>query len=410
MRMQRRSPSSDGAGHRERITMLLENLPYPQDSRVRNEAESLAAAGHRIEVIAPRGSGQPFREEINGVAVRRFPTVELSGQSIWAMFVEYVQGVFALHVAAARALLRGATVLHLHNPPDMLFPAGLLFRIAGRRVIYDHHDLCPELVAVKFGTRSLVRCAHICERLTFAVANHVIATNQSYATIAAQRGRKNRSDVTVVRNGPPESWTRLPLTVRDGKLDPIRLAYLGALGSQDGVDGLADILASLRDRTPAVRAELTVIGDGDARPALEAALARCGVTEAVTIVGWVPGDRVPELLQEADVCVDPSPPSPLNESSTMVKVAEYLALGKPTVAYGLRETRRTVGEAGLLVPPGDVRAFADAIASLAEDPGLRRTLSDRARTRARELTWEHSEPALLAAYASFNGAGRGRSH
>jgi glycosyltransferase involved in cell wall biosynthesis len=410
MRMQRRSPLSDGAGHRERITMLLENLPYPQDSRVRNEAESLAAAGHSVEVVAPRGAGQPFRERINGVAVRRFPTVELSGQSLWAMFVEYVQGVLALHVAAARALLRGATVLHLHNPPDMLFPAGLLFRIAGRRVIYDHHDLCPELVEVKFGARSLVRYAQICERLTFAVANHVIATNQSYATVAAQRGGKTRREVTVVRNGPPERWTRLPLHVRDGRLDPVRLAYLGALGSQDGVDGLADVLASLRDRAHPVRAELTVIGDGDARPALEAALERCGVGEAVTIVGWVPAERVPELLQEADVCVDPSPPTPLNEFSTMVKVAEYLALGKPTVAYDLRETRRTVGEAGLLVAAGDTGAFADAIARLAEDADLRRTLSTRARTRARELTWEHSEPALLAAYASFNGAGRRASH
>jgi glycosyltransferase involved in cell wall biosynthesis len=109
------------------------------------------------------------------------------------------------------------------------------------------------------------------------------------------------------------------------------------------------------------------------------------------------------LLQEADVCVDPAPASALNERSTMIKVAEYLALGKPVVAYDLLETHRTAGDAAMLVPAGDSRAFAGAIARLAEDPVLRNGLAARARERARELTWEHSEVALLGAYATLAG-------
>ena len=389
------------APRRERITMLLENNPYPQDPRVRHEAESLVSAGHFVEVVAPRAVGEAARESVNGVHVRRFRTANSSRSGTVAMVLEYGIAWIALHRAALRAFVRGSTVLHLHNPPDILFLAGAMFRVAGRVVVFDHHDLAPELARVKFGVGLLEAIARLGERLTFAVATHVLAANESHAEVARGRGRMHPARVTVVRNGPPARWTRLPLRARGGRLTTVRLAYLGAIADQDGVDGLAEILACLARRSPGVKPALTVIGDGDARGKFEAAVERCGVAENVTVTGWVSGSRVPELLQEADVCVDPSPKTPLNERSTMIKVIEYLAIGKPVVAYDLRETRRTAGDAALFVEPGDAEAFADAIARLAGDPGLRADLAHRARERAGELTWERSEVALLSAYAGL---------
>jgi glycosyltransferase involved in cell wall biosynthesis len=386
--------------------MLLENNPYPHDVRVRNEAESLVAAGHSVEVVAPRAKGQPARETVRGVSVRRFRSVDGSTRGIGALLAEYFVATVALHVQALRALARGATVLHIHNLPDILFAAGGIFRIARRDVVFDHHDLGPELVSVRYGGRALVRLAQISERLTFAVASHVLAANESHAEIARKRGRKAPDEVTVVRNGPPGQWTQLPLTLRAGRLEPVRLAYVGAVAPQDGVDGMAHVLAYLRDRHPSVPATLTVIGDGDGRPALIEALERYGVADAVTITGWVDPERVPALLQEADVCVDPAPATELNERSTMIKLAEYLALGKPVVAYDLLETRRTVGDAALLVPAGDARAFAEQIARLAEDSELRERMAQLGRERACELTWERSEAALLSAYRTLGARDR----
>jgi glycosyltransferase involved in cell wall biosynthesis len=119
------------------------------------------------------------------------------------------------------------------------------------------------------------------------------------------------------------------------------------------------------------------------------------------LTGWVEPGRVPELLQDVDVCVDPAPPTDVNQRSTMTKLAEYLALGKPVVAYDLIEARRTAGGAALLVPAGDVDAFARAVRDLAHNPALRHRLGDAARARAKELTWEHSERALFEAYAAL---------
>ena len=195
--------ASAGDAHRGslRVTMLLENNPYPQDTRVRWEAESLVSAGHRVEVIAPRGRGQASRERLHGVEVRRFRSLSPGRRGVVAILLEYVIAAVALHVAALRALIGGSTVLHLNNPPDAFFCAGALFRLAGRPVVFDHHDLVPELVSVKFGAGPLVGASRVAERLTFAVASHVLAPNGSYAQTAIERGGKRAADVTIVRNG-----------------------------------------------------------------------------------------------------------------------------------------------------------------------------------------------------------------
>ncbi len=386
--------------------MLLENNPYPQDVRVRSEAESLAAAGHSVLVLAPRREGQPAREHVRGVAVHRFRAFDGTGRGLLGLLLEYLVAVLALHRGALVALARGANVLHIHNPPDALFLAGAIYRLAGRQVVFDHHDLGPELVEVKFRRPALVTAARAAERLTFAVATHVVAANESHADVARTRGGKHAGQVTVVRNGPPIEWTRLPVTTRPGRLSPVHLVFLGTVSEQDGVDALAEVLARLRDRTPPVAARLTIIGDGGGRADLEAALARWGIADGVTITGWVEASEVPKLIQEADVCVDPAPGTMLNQRSTMIKLAEYLALGKPVVAFDLVESRRTLKDAGILVADGDLAGFAEQIAHLAEDPELRSDLARRARERSQELTWNHSESALLAGYATIGRPGK----
>jgi glycosyltransferase involved in cell wall biosynthesis len=381
--------------------MLFEANPYPQDVRLRIEAESLAQAGYAVEVVVPRARGQRRRERVNGVDVRRFWNIEGSTHGTKGFLVEYLVAAIALHIAAVSALLRGTSVLHVHNPPDVLFLAAALFRLAGRKVVFDHHDLGPETVEVKLGPGLLQRLARVCERLTFAATDHVIATNESYAAIARGRGHKQASDVTIVRNAPSTAWLEMPIRTRSGALDTVEIVYTGAISSQDGVDGLAPVLAALVRRADAVDAHLTIVGDGDGRAHVESEFARLGVLDKVNFTGWVDPDRVPEFVAAADVCVEPAPATPVNERSTMTKVAEYLALGKPVVAYDLVETRRTVGDAALLVSPDDPEAFAERIARLAKDPELRASLAEKARRRASEISWAHSERALLSVYAAI---------
>jgi glycosyltransferase involved in cell wall biosynthesis len=383
-----------------RVAMLLENNPYPQDVRVRSEARSLAAAGHTVTVIAPRGTRQPRRERIDGVNVIRFRSLDGSETGGAAFLLEYLVACTQLQLLAFRELLRGATVVHLHNPPDILFPVAALYRLAGRKVVFDHHDLFPETVELRFGAGLLSRLARSCQALTIDVAHHVIATNTSYAEVSLRRKRPDA--VTVVRNAPPATWTEVPVAHRDGVLEPVRLVYVGAMAPQDGVSGLATLMGKLCRGGDPIDAHLTIVGNGSERARVEREMRALGVGDRVTFTGWVNPEQVLELLQDADVCVDPSPATDVNERSTMTKIAEYLALGKPVVAYDLLETRRTAGDAALLVERDNAEEFASAIRTLATSPGLRRRLSHDARARAREmLTWDRSASALLAVYAGL---------
>ena len=382
-----------------RIAMLLENNPYPQDVRVRREAESLVAAGHDVTVHAPRAPGQPRRESVSGVRVRRFSLPEARAGSM-AFVTEYATAALKLHLAAARELARGATVLHLHNPPDVLFPAALAARALRRRVVFDHHDLFPELVEAKFGATPLVRVAGACEGLTFLAADHVLAPNESHRDVACSRGRKPAAAVTVVRNGPLAAALAEPRT-RAGALDDPHLVYVGAVSDQDGAEALPRLVGLLARDHGIRRARVTIVGDGDARAQVEAAARAEGVADRVEFTGWVEVDEVPALIRSADICVDPAPATPLNERSTMIKIAEYLAAAKPVVAYDLLETHRTVGGAATLARPDELADFAAVVARLAGDAAERARLSRSARARAEALTWEHSERALLDAYAAL---------
>jgi glycosyltransferase involved in cell wall biosynthesis len=375
-----------------KVAMLLENNPYPQDVRVRNEAESLAAAGHEVTVIAPRSGGQATVEKVGEVTVRRYRLPVASG-GIAGFLLEYAVAHAQLFWRGLRELVRGAEVIHLHNPPDTLFPIGLLARATGRKVVFDHHDLFPDLFAEKFGSTRLVSLAQASQRASLGTATAVLFTNRSQAENALAQGLRPER-LSIVRNGPRRATLREASRAREGELDDPRLVFVGELASHDGVLALPELLA----KPGLERATLTLVGDGPERRELAAAFSRRGMSDRVEFTGHVEHRLVPALIAAADICIDPAPCSELNHRSTMIKVTEYLAAGRPVVAFGLTETRRTAEDAALYAGCGDLDEFAGLIALLAREPALRRELSDRAVERADGLVWERSEVELLGAY------------
>ena len=389
------------SGSRLRVVMLLENNAYPYDTRARNEARSLVAAGYWVRVLARRQRGQPSREIVDGVSVRRFRLPPDRDGAAW-LVLEYFVAHLQLFVRGALELLRGADIVHLHNPPDSLCAVGALARLMRRRVVFDHHDLAPELFAVKFGAaRAPVRVMIWFERVAMRVAHVVLAANESHREIAMTRARKPADAVVVVRNAPSAEHFDGARSARSGTLEHVQIVFLGALGQQDGVPLLADIMAEL-DRH-AVPTRLTIVGDGPARLTLERELARLGLADRVRFMGTVAPEEVPALLALADICIDPAPSTALNDRSTMMKIAEYLAAGRPVVAQPLRETQRTAGSAALYGV--GATELADAVARLARDGALRDEMCARARARAPQLSWVHSERALLSAYSALRPAG-----
>jgi glycosyltransferase involved in cell wall biosynthesis len=390
-----------------RVLMLLENNPYPQDGRVRREARALVTAGYGVAVVCPSKPGQPWREMIDGVRVYRFPAPP-AGQGFLGYLWEYGYSMAAAFILSLLVFLReGFDVIHAHNPPDTFVFIAVCYKLLGKRFVYDHHDLAPEMYYARFGgkgNRLVYRALVALEQLSCRVADHVIATNQSYKSVEMQRGRVPEDRITIVRNGP--ELQRLRPVAPDPRLrqgGKTIIGYAGVIGFQDGVDYLLRALHHLAHDLGRTDFYCVIIGTGAAQAGLQVLADRLALGEHVWFTGWVPdsdGSYV-RYLSTADICVAPEPSGPFNDRSTMIKLTEYMALAKPIVAFDLPEHRFTAQGAALYVRPNDELEFAGALAALMDDPARRQAMGALGRRRVEtELAWCHSVPNLLAAYGA----------
>ena len=389
------------AGSRTAL-VLVENLSVPTDRRVWLESRSLRDAGWNVVVVCPKGRDRDRRdyELLEGVEIHRFDL--RPAESGPAGYVrEYASAMRSMLTTTRRlARTRDFDVVHACNPPDGLLLAALPLRRRGAAFIFDHHDLVPELYATRFGGRRtpLARATLLVERLSFALADVVLATNESYRRVALERGRKRPERVFVVRNAPDLD------RFRPGTPDPglkrgraHLLAYVGVLGPQDGGDVAIRALGQLLRRRSDWHAVFA--GDGDGLPELRQLTSDLGLGEHVEFVGWVGDREIETILSTADVCLSPEPPTPLNQASTMIKVAEYLAMERPVVAFDLPETRYTAADAAVYAPANDEAAFAACIDELLDDSSRRAKMGTTGRARLEGgLSWRHSEQVLLEAY------------
>jgi glycosyltransferase involved in cell wall biosynthesis len=239
-----------------RIVMLV-NSPYPQDTRVRNEATLLVSSGYQVSVVALKKPDQVLAEKVDGVHVYRVPELRVFKKTRhrdvgrWGMFLlklksflgyamEFWYFTAACFVFSAYIWLRrGFDVIHAHNPPDTLFLVALPFKLLGKKFVFDHHDLSPELYMSRYnvGPGMFTRLLCIAEWCSLRLANVVIATNESYKKIEIERAKKDPRTIFVVRNGPDKR--HLEATASDPRLrmpEKYLLCYVGDLNPQDGVD------------------------------------------------------------------------------------------------------------------------------------------------------------------------------
>ena len=331
------------------------------------------------------------------MTVRRYLAAGVIRRSAAGFLLEYAVAHAQLFLRGLREVVRGADVVHLHNPPDTLFPVGLVARALGRSVVFDHHDLFPELLAEKFGSSRPGRASpRRASAPACGSATAVLVTNRSQAESALARGLRPPSGCDRAERAPARNPGGGDVGSRQGELDDPRLVFVGELDSQDGVLALPELLP----KPGMERATLTLVGDGALRQRAGAGvLPRRACPDASTFTGPRRARRVPALIAGADVCIDPAPCTELNHRSTMIKVTEYLAAGRPVVAFDLRETRRTAQDAALYAPCDDLARFALADHAVAHKTrAFARRLPAAAEQRAQELVWEHAEEALIDAY------------
>ncbi|HYD58217.1 MAG TPA: glycosyltransferase family 4 protein [Burkholderiales bacterium] len=389
----------------KKVLILVENLPSPFDRRVWQEANALRDAGYGVSIICPTGKGceQKF-ESIDGIDIWRYD-LPTEGEGALGYLVEYSVALAFTFLLSIRVFFgKGFDVIHACNPPDLFFLIGGFWKLFGRKFLFDHHDANPELYEAKFGRRdALYRLMVLLEKLTFRTADVSLATNESYKRIAVTRGGMPPDKVFVVRSGP--SLERMRVVPPDEKLKKGRrylVGYVGVMGRQEGIDLL--LLAVKRIVLEKKRQDVHfgLVGGGTSLQEMKDLAASLGVADYVTFTGRAPDAEMLAMLNTADVCVNPDVANEMNDISTMNKIMEYMALGKPVVQFDLAEGRFSAREASLYARKNDVDDFAARILELLDDPEKRKAMGAFGRRRVvEELEWRYEAPKLLAAYRSL---------
>jgi len=395
-------------GGRPRVLIIVQNLPVPFDRRVWLECKALTAAGYDVTVVCPKGKGDHAHEVLKGVTLLKYRPYAPGGGAL-GFVMEYAYSFLATARLVLRARRQGRfDVLQACNPPDIFWPiARWLRRRDGSRFVFDHHDLCPELYDSRFPQgHDLPRQGLIAlETATFRSADHVVATNASYAEVAVNRGGKSPTEVTVVRTGPDHKRLRRKAAVpalRRGRRHLV--AYIGVMGPQDGVDLAVRAAAHVVHDLGRADVAFTFMGAGDSYDDVVALRDDLGLQDYVELPGRVPDDIVMDVLSTADVGLSPDPKNPLNDVSTMNKTMEYMAFGLPVVAFDLKETRVSAEGAASYVPSGDVAAYARAIVDLLDDDEKREVMGRDGRRRIEEeLAWSYQRDAYVDVYDTLVG-------
>lgn len=386
---------------RNRILMILENESFPDDTRVLFEARSLVAAGFCVSVICPTGDSTLKFEMVEGVRVLRYPKPwEING--FVGYVAEFAYSMLMAFLYSWFVFFRyGFDAIHVHTPPDMNAFVAIPFRIIGKKYVVDMHDLSPELYQAQRGEKGSKLVESVLrwfERVSCRWADRLISTNETQQQVQISRSGVEKNRCVVVRNGPNEMFQQdvAPHSSLSDRTE-YKLGYVGMVGVQDGVDyfvNLIDVISKKRDDVIGV-----IVGKGPALDSLKTLVAELNLESKVIFTGFVNFDDVPAYISAFDVCVTPDPLNPYNDSCTTIKTMEYMALGKPTIAFDTSENKITAQDSALYAENNDVDFLAEMAIKLLDDPELRAKLGRRGRERIKnQLSWDHQQQNLVGLY------------
>lgn len=380
----------------------MENQTLPFDPRVWREARSLRESGYEVTVLCPRRRDcSKGYEVIDGVRIYRHPT-PAEGSTPLGYIWEFVCALFWEFLYAFWIFIKhGFHVIQGCNPPDDIFLVALPFKLLGVKYIFDHHDANPELYVSKYGKKGMLYKVLVgLEKLTYLFSDVVIATNNSYRDLAINRGGVPPEDVFIVRNGPDLRWfvPTVPMPQRKRGKDYL-VGYVGSMEVQDGLDILLNVAKYVKD-TGRSDVQFTCVGRGTELGRLRSMVEEMELQDMVEFTGRVSDEELLEILSTADVCVNPDRPSEMNDISTMQKIMDYMALGKPIVQFNSREGMFSARNSSLYADASNpITDFATKIIWLLDRPEERTRMGKFGKERVEvELAWEHSVENLLAAY------------
>ena len=386
------------------ILFIVENNSVPHDRRVWNEAQAAKEFGYEVSVICPEDANvKDYPKIINGIRIYRHPRpAEKSGKA--ALIFEYTNALiweflFSIWVFITHRF----HIIHSANPPDHIFIIALPFKLFGVKYIFDHHDITPENYVAKFGSKGFFYSILLkMEWLTFKTANFIISTNESYKKIAMRRGGKDEKDIIVVRNGP--DLTKISSVAMNPALrEGFRylVGYVGVIGQQEGIENLLQAVKYMVRNKKRTDVKFYIIGTGPYWHEIVKQSINMELEKYIEFTGYIPDQKLYEILNSVDLCINPEFGNEFTNQSTMIKIMEYMTFGKAIVQFYTVEGEVTAGDSAIYVRENSPVLFAEAILSLMDDPERCRKMGEIGRHRIEEkYSWQRQKGNLASAYSA----------
>lgn len=388
---------------KKHVLFIVENNAAPHDARVWPEALATQQNGYSVSIISPESDLVRGKYElIDGIDIYRHPRPTKNSGKL-AFIFEYINAVFWEFLLSLKIYKnKPFQIIHAANPPDHLFVLAIFYKIFGVKYIFDHHDLSPELYLAKFSKQKdlVFNVLNYLEKFSCKLADVVISSNESYKKIVIKKHFINPDKVFVVRNDPNLDNFRFKIKLCEKNRHKVNLLFLGSIGYQDGIDNLLKALHHLVYELKEKDFICRIVGGGDALQMAMHLAKKLELEEYVIFNGLIlERKKILKYLNEADICLEPAPDNEVNRHSTFIKIMEYMAAGKPIVAFDLAETRYSTNNSAILIKPLDIKGFATGIKELIVNKDLRNKLSQKGKERIElKLNWTNASSNLIQAY------------
>lgn len=390
-----------------KIAMITYSF-YERDNRVLRYAETLAARGDRVDVVALRQEGQPAIEVVNGVRVSRIQKRVVDEKGKLSYLVRTLLFlVKSMVFLTLRQIKYRYDVIHIHSVPDFLVFAALVPKLMRTKVILDIHDLLPELYASKFrtnddslGCKSLL----LVERTSTWFADHVICANHLWYERLISRSACY-GKCTVLLNYPDRRiFARRGRDRDDGRFV---ILYPGSLNWHQGVDIAIRAFALIKDDAP--NAEFHIYGVGPEKDPLANLTHMLGLEDRVFIKRSVPLREIATVMENADLGVVPKRTNSFANEAFSTKILEFMAMGVPVIVTDSRVDRYYFNESVVSFFRNDnEKDLARCMLRLIKNPEIREQLVVSASEFITQYEWEVAKGEYLRLVDSL--ARNGRSH
>jgi glycosyltransferase involved in cell wall biosynthesis len=380
--------------HVPRRALLVVHSYFLRDTRPRRHAKALADAGWEIDVLCARDEGEPRRERLGPIDIRRLPARRRRGTKGRYAFEYSSFTAMALGTVSVLHLRRRYDLVYVMAIPNLLVRAAAIPHLTRTPIVLDMRDPLPEFFRSKYGLAEdhpAVRALLAEERISCRYATHVLTVIESMRELYLRSVPPDR--ISVVMNAPDLGVFTAPPDVRRDPADRTIL-YAGTVAARYGVDLLVRAVARLRDEIPGIR--LRIVGDGDLVPEVRAIAAREGIADRVTLDGPVPLDAMPGVIAGAWLGAQPHRDDPLMRFSFSTKLLEWAALELPFVASATEAlTREFRADELLFVEPGDLESLCSQIRRAQADPGALAAVAARAKAAGKRFDASRERAKLL---------------